>query len=178
MGALQPLEDKMEELLVKKAPFQIPENGRKALVKYLPIIALVVGILSLLAALSLWRAARSVDDFVNVVNQYSQSLGLNTINYGLVYYLALVALIVQAVLLLMAYKPLKDKQKRGWDLLLFGEVASFAYGITYLFSDSGRIGDFILNVIGVVIGLYLLAQIRSYYVGKKSTEATKAEDKK
>ena len=48
------LEDKMEEYLVKKAPIQIPENGKKALVQWMPWIALVFGVLSLLSALGLW----------------------------------------------------------------------------------------------------------------------------
>lgn len=172
MGAQQDLEKQMDTMLVKKAPFQIPENGKKAIVQYLPIISLIFGILSLLAAVTLWNTAHRLDDAVNTINAISRAYGGNTISYGLFYYLALSAIVIQGVLMLMAYKPLSQKLKRGWDLLLISSVISFIYGVLYLLTDSGSFGNFIGTIIGTIIGLYILAQIRSHY---KTSVIAKAE---
>lgn len=172
MGAQQDLEKQMEDMLVKKAPFQIPENGKKAIVQYLPIISLVFGIISLLAALGLWNATRRVNDLYYNLNNLGISTGLH--HYNFLYYTALVALVVQAIIMLVAYKPLKDKLKKGWDLLLLGVVLSLVFGILYLSTDTGGIGDFIGTIIGTIVGLYILAQIRSHYkiagASKKSSK--------
>lgn len=179
MGAQQDLEKQMDEYLVKKAPFQIPENGRKGLVKYLPVIALVFGIISILAALSLWNTARQADDLIDGLNRLGLSTGYD---YGMLYYVALGTLIFQGVLLLMAYKPLNERSKRGWDLLLFGVVVSFIFGIFYLFTDVGSFGNFLGSILGTIIGLYILAQISSHYKASKPSDSkatvAKSEKKK
>lgn len=163
MGAQQDLEKQMDNMLVKKAPFQIPENGKKAIVRYLPIISLIFGILSLLAAVTLWNTANRLDDAVNTINAFNRAYGGDTINYGLFYYVAVSAIVIQGVLLLMAYRPLSQKLKKGWDLLLLSSVISFLFGVFYLLTDSGSLGNFIGTIIGTIIGLYILAQIRSHY---------------
>ena len=165
MGTQQNLENKMDEMLVKKAPFQIPENGRKAIVQYLPWIALVLGVLSLLGALGMWQTAHRVGDFADTLNQINRTYGGRTIDYGLVYYLAMTSLVVQGVLMLMAFKPLQNKLKKGWDLLLVSSLIGLVYSVLYLVSDSGGVGNFIVSIIGTIIGLYILAQIRSHYKG-------------
>ncbi len=169
MGAQQDLEKQMDELLVKKAPFQIPENGKKAIVKYSPIIAIVFGVLSLLGALSLWNAARRYDDVIDGLNRF----GINTelYDYNALYYISLAAVVVQGVILLAAYKPLSQQLKKGWDLLLLGTVVSFGFGVLYMFTGPGGVGNLITSLIGVLISLYILAQIRSHY----KTTAPKTE---
>ncbi len=72
------IEDTMDEYLVKKAPFQIPKNGQKAIVEWLPWISLVIGIFSLLAALSLWRSAHRVNEYINATNDFLRAYGGST----------------------------------------------------------------------------------------------------
>jgi hypothetical protein len=173
MGVQADLEKQMESIFVKNAPFQIPENGRKAIAKYLPVISLVFGVLSLLAALSLWNAARKVDDLVETANQFARVYGIDNglVDYGTLYYIALIALVVQGVLMLVAYKPLSQKLKKGWDLVLLGVLLSLVFGVLYLFTDSGFISNLIGSLVGAIIGLYVLAQIRGQY----KTVVTKPE---
>lgn len=171
MGAQQDLENKMDELLVKKAPFQIPENGKKAIVRYLPIISLILGILSLLVALRLWNAARKYDDVIDSLNRFGVNTGLY--DYNALYYIALIAVVIMGVILIAAYKPLSQKLKKGWDLLLLGTVVSLAFGVIYLFTGPGDIGNFIGSLIGTLIGLYILAQIRSHYKGASAVKTEK-----
>jgi hypothetical protein len=177
------LETKMEEYLVKKSPVQIPENGRKALVQWMPWIALVFGVLSLLSALGLWNLAHRANDLINLSDQISRAYGgpgVST-NYGFVFYAAFVVLLVSGLLMVLSFMPLKNRQKRGWDLALLGVVVNFVYGIVYLFSGVGSVaGRFVSTILSTLIGLYLLAQIRSYYLGKatKTVEPKKEEPKK
>ena len=160
------IEKQMDEVFVKKAPFQIPANGRKALVSWLPYLALIFGILSILALIGLWNAGHTVNEAVRTLNEISAAYGVETATaqLGAVYYISLAAVATQAVLLLVAYPGLKSKSKsRGWNLLLYGVVASLAYGILVAFTSYGGGADLVGSVIGAIIGLYILAQIRSYY---------------
>jgi hypothetical protein len=170
MAAQNQLEAKMDEMLVKNAPFQIPENGRKAIVEWAPWLALFGAILSLLASYGLWHAAHAVSSIANTYNDFARAYGvdtsLNHFDYGPLFYLSFAVLIGQGLLMLYAYPGLKVRsKKRGWDILLLSVVANFVYNVVYAFTDSGSMMNLIWAVIGAVIGLYFLAQIRSYYNG-------------
>ncbi len=169
MGALKPIEDKMEEYLYKKAPFQIPEEGRKGLVKILPWLALIFGAVSLISAYQLWELSRRVNEVVNVVNQFVATTGIGSkIEYGFIYHLALIVLVVSGLLMLASFNPLKNFRKNGWDLALWGVIVNLAYGVIVAFSDvAGSSGRLIGAIVSALVGAYLLAQIRDYYIGKK-----------
>jgi len=176
------LESAMDEYFVKKAPFQLPENGRRTLVEYAPWISLVFGILGILAALGLWRIGNRVNEaveYVNGLNQYYNTPAPEINELGLFFYIALLALAVQAVLMIAAFPGLKKRSKKtGWDFMLYGTLASLAYGFFVIFSDQGDIGNLLWSVIGSVISLYLLAQVRTYYKDGKSHEAILKSSKK
>lgn len=162
------IEKTMDEYLVKKAPFQIPVNGRKALVSWLPYLALIFGVLSALAAIGLWNTGHNVDEAVRTLNEWGAAYGIETqtAQLGVVYYISLVAVALQAVLLLVAFPGLKARSKpRGWNIMLYGVGASLAYGVLIAFTNYGSAADLVGSLIGALIGLYLLAQIRSYYKG-------------
>lgn len=107
MSYQKKLEDTMDEYLVKKAPFQIPKNGQKAIVEWLPWISLVIGILSLLAALSLWRSAHHVNELINTTNDFLRAYGGDTVatapKLGVFFYVALGVIVVQGALALYAF---------------------------------------------------------------------------
>lgn len=179
MQAQKQLEATMDKYLVKDAPIQIPENGRKALVQYAPFLAIIGGILTLLGALSLWRLAHDAKDVVDGLNEiartYGIDTGVNTVNYGVLFYVSFAILVAQGLLLLFAFKGLQAKsKKRGWDLLLLSIVANFVYGLVYAFTDTGSLINIVSSVIGTVIGLYILAQIKSYYTTPKTAKKNTA----
>lgn len=176
---MKQLEKSMDEYLVKKAPFQIPESGRKLLVEWFPWLSLIFGLFALFAAKGLWDLANSgAVELGNALNEYSRSLGIdtgvNTIDYGTLFYVAMFALVLQGVLMIGAFPGLRARSKsRGWNLVLFSVVANFLYGIFYIFTDSGTLGNLLGSVIGVVISLYLLAQIKSHYKDSSAHTAKK-----
>lgn len=182
MQAQKQLETAMDKYLVKEAPIQIPENGRKALVQYAPFLALIGGVLTLLGALSLWRLAHDAQQVVNGLNEIARSYGvdtgINSVNYGVLFYASFAILVAQGLLLLFAFKGLQAKnKKRGWDLLLLGVVANLLYSLIYAFTDTGSLVNILSGIIGTVIGLYILAQIKSYYTTSKTTAKKKAPSK-
>jgi len=126
----------------KQAP-KLPSSATDVLVKIAPWISLIFGILGVLAGLSLLGL--------------SPVAMLGGINYGFNALATGVISIVASVLMLMAYPKLVKREYKGWELLFWSEVANAVAAVISI--ASGSIG----GVIGVLIGLYLLFQIKSYY---------------
>lgn len=164
------IEKKMDEYFVKKAPFQIPENGKKTLVNWIPYLALIFGVLSALAAIAFWNAGHDANDAINQANELGAAYGIETRTpeLGIAYYVSLFAILAEAALLLVAYPGLKVRSKsKGWNLLLYGVGASLAYGLLLSFTIHGSFVDFVSSIIAALIGLYILAQIKSHYSDSK-----------
>ncbi|HSX36364.1 MAG TPA: hypothetical protein VLH84_05525 [Patescibacteria group bacterium] len=171
MSALQKLEVQLNDVFVKKAPFQLPPNGRKGLAGALWWISLVFGVVQLWAVWVLWHLGHGVNQLLDYTNGYLQANGLapvsGTQHLGMVYYLALLSLLVDAVILLLAVSGLKNKQKAGWNWLYYSLLLNAAYGVIRMFSNvGGGIGQLFGAVISFAIGGYLLFQVREYFMGK------------
>ena len=176
MNALvKPVEEAL--LPIFKGLPSLPEGGRKVLVKIWPVLALIFGVLQLLAAWSLWGLGHTANELVSYANQLSIAAGNGPVtqDLGLFYYLGLAVLVVDAVILLMAVAPLNAHQKKGWDLLFLGAELNLVYGIVILFdSYYGGVGSLFSTLLGSAIGFYLLFQVRDYYTGAKKVETTTA----
>lgn len=164
-GPLAPLEKKLNELLVKKAPVQIPPAGREAIAKYSPWISLLAGLFGLFAALALWRAAHTVNELVEFANRISASVGAESTvaKLGVAFWLSLGALVLFSVLALVAVPALKARKKTGWNLAFYSVLANLLYGVFALFYDGAGFGSFISAAIGTLLSLYVLFQVRSYF---------------
>jgi hypothetical protein len=174
MSALQNLETKLDDVFVKNAP-KLPANGRKMIVEYLPWINLVLGVLALWAAYTLWQWAHVANGFVDYANRLSAAYGgpaVATGRLGLVIWLSLAVLAIEAVLYIAAFPALKARKKSGWNLLFYAMLVNVVYGVVTVFSDYGGFGNLLGTVIGSVIGLYFLFQIRGSY--SAAGAATKA----
>ncbi len=123
-----------------KAP-ALPVNAREALVKVTPWLALIFGVLGVLAGIG--------------------SLGLSPLamfggaRVGMLFMASGVLAIVASVMLLLAYPKLAKKQKGGWMLLFWVEAVDLL-SMLVVFNLVGF-------VIGGLIGFYLLYQIKPYY---------------
>jgi hypothetical protein len=159
MAALEQLESKLDEMLVKKAPFQIPENGRKWIAEYAWIFALVGLVLGVFAFFPLLAV-------VGLVSTLGVAVGA-----GFAVLLAWVSLAVLAaylVVLGISIPKLKRQERGGWELTYYSTLVFFAYDvINWLASPAVNFFGFVLNTVGVVAGLYILFQVRSYFKGAK-----------
>jgi len=134
--------ESMEDFF-KKFP-QLPSNIREVLVKIAPWIALVFGILGVVAGLG----AVGVSP-VAVIGGVRNSAFL---------LISGILTIVSSVLMLMAFPKLQKRQYAGWRYLFWAEVVSVVASLVGITAAS------VLGaLIGALIGFYLLFQIKSYY---------------
>ncbi len=159
------LEQTFDEWFVKKAPFQLPPNAKETLVKIMPWLTLIGGVLSALAVLSLYNLAMWAQGAVN----YSVNAGLYAYGAGsppsmVGVWLGLAILALEAVLFFIAFPALRARKKSGWNLLYYVAAANVVYALIYLFVNQD-IGSFVLSAVSSVIGLYILFQVRSFYLG-------------
>ncbi|HUB93053.1 MAG TPA: hypothetical protein VMB52_00975 [Verrucomicrobiae bacterium] len=165
------LETTLNDIFVKSAP-ELPDGGRKFLVACAPVISLVIGILTLLSAWSLWHWARLADSVVSYANTVCNTYGgyvceTPVSRFTIWLWLGVVFLAAEGLLYLFAYSGLKDHKKKGWNYLYYGALLNLIYAIVSLFTSYDIIGHFIGAFIGSAVGFYLLFQIRDSYIKSK-----------
>ena len=173
MAMLTDLENSLEKVFVKSAP-KLPEKGKEMLVSWLPWINLVLGILTLWSVYWLWQWANTANNLADFANELSRVYGSGDVvsrDLTAMVWVGLGVLAVEAVLFIMAFQATRARAKRGWDLMFYALLVNLVYGVLVIFTDYGGVGSFIGYLIGSVIGLWLLFQIRSKYLGKHSAPA-------
>lgn len=148
--------------IYKGAP-KMSDKSRESLAKAWPIIALVFGVLQLWAVWVLWDLVRVADRTISYFGTYLGGVYGYSAKDKFFIYLGIVMLAVDAVILLMAYSPLKNRQKKGWDLLFLGALLNVVYGVANLFITGRGVADFIGSLIGSAIAFYLLFQVREKF---------------
>jgi len=133
----------LDEYLVKKAPFQLPDNVKELLVKFGPWISIVLLVL--------------------LVPILLLALGLGTIfmpfggvGYATGFGLAAIFAIVQIALLVMELPGLFARKKSAWMLMFYEQLIGFVGSLVS--------GSVVGAIIGTLIGLYFLFQLRTKYV--------------
>ena len=91
---------------------------------------------------------------------------------GALFLSSTISLLVMAatiVLEAMAIQPLKDKQKRGWNLLFLASLVGITGGlVSSLFSGPwGIVNGIIWTAVGAAISFYILFELRVHYVAAK-----------
>lgn len=132
----------LDEYLVKKAPFQIPDGGKEMLVKFGPWIAIVLLVLTLPLLLVALGLGTLLVPFAGL--SYASGFGLASL-------LAL----VQVALLVLALPGLFARKMTGWMYLFYSQLASVV--------GSLLLGSIVGAVVGGLIGLYILFQVREKY---------------
>ncbi len=144
MGAL---EQWMAPLFAKFP--HLPESARQTLAKIAPWLALIFGILGILAILSAGSIASSFFGFA--------LLGVGMMQISML--ISLLAGLIASVLDILAYKPLTARKKKGWNLLFYATVLTTVATILNLLFGYGSIG----SLVGSLIGFWLLFEARGLY---------------
>jgi len=159
---MKELENKLNQLLVTKAPFQLPENVRKWIASYAWVFALVGLILGIMAFFPLLAG-------LGIVSTFGVTYGSG--RFLLLAWVSLAAMVAYLVILGMATPKLKAKQARGWDLVYFATLAYFVYDVVYALSfiSITAVMGLLWNTIWLVVSLYFIFQVRSQFKGSAKT---------
>lgn len=169
MGALETLEKKLDKALVKDAPWQIPENARVWIANYawaFSLVGLVVGVFAVLGLTAIL--------FVTTVVVNTNPYGIvvpETVAVHHALFAAWIALAVLAAYLLVlaiSIPKLKRKEKRGWDLTFYAALFFLVYDIFNWIQYPSAVFSLLGNLIGALLGFYILFQVRSKFMGNKS----------
>jgi hypothetical protein len=153
------------EKTFKKAP-HLPKGLVDFLGSISPWLALLGGVLGILASLSMLSAAAGLSRFMGsayMMGYYS--------SFNLAYFaVAGISELIVSVLLLLAFKPLQAKSQTGWLLMFWIQVINIvSMVIEVVLGGSSIIG----LVLGAAIGMYVLFEMKPYFTGKMM-EAKKA----
>lgn len=143
---LNKLETTLDLYLIKKAP-ALPKNIKELLVKFVPWLVIIGAALSVPGILSIFGATA-----VMTSNPYGAAVAATL---GPTYYLSIALLVVVVALEVFALPGLFAKKKAGWNFLFYATLVSALSSLV-----SFNLGGFI---IGTLIGLYLLFQVKEYY---------------
>ncbi len=163
---LNGVEKWLDGIFGKKSPLQLPKDVRDLLVKIAPWLALAGGVIGLAASWGFWRSGHAVNQLVDWANQFSTALGGEAVSnhLGVMWYVSLVAMVIQSLLMLAAFGGLKEQKKTGWNLLFYSSLVSVVLAIAYLFTSGYGFFSFVGSLIGTAIGMFLLFQVRRHYV--------------
>jgi hypothetical protein len=140
-GLQQQTDDIVKSLdgVFKQLP-HLPGNARAVLVRIAPWLALIFGVLGVLAGLGALLV--------------SPVAVLGGVRSSATVFFTGVLTIVSSGLMLLAYPKLAKGLHTGWIYLFWSEVLNVIYALVLVSFGS---------IIGVFIGLYLLFEIKQYY---------------
>lgn len=148
-AGLGQLEDTLETYLVDKAPFTLPDNVKEIVVSFAPWISIIVLLLAIPGILLVLGAGAIVAPFTVFLGpRYAM-------NYGMTYIVSMVVLAVSVVLEALAVPGLFKRSLGAWRLLYYASLVNLVSGILG--------GNFLSAIVGSLIGLYFLFQVKSYY---------------
>ena len=132
----------LDEYLVKKAPFQIPDAGKEFVVRFGPWISLFLLVITLPILLFALGVGTFLAPFAGL--GYATGFGLSTI-----------FALLEIGLLALALPGLFARKLSGWTLLFYEQLVHMVGALVT--------GAIIAGVIGTIIGLYILFQVREKY---------------
>ena len=138
----------------------LPKEWRHWLADNIWWLVLIGVVLGAFGILGLVPAVLGISIFAGIVA--GPAAGALVIITGIV---NMAVLVVSVALEAMAVTPLKAKQKRGWDLLFLVSLFAFA-GAVLNAIITGNVGHILGILAGTLIGLYLLFEVRMYFVHK------------
>jgi hypothetical protein len=128
--------------LVKKAPFQLPDVAREWIVKWGPWITVVLLVLMLPPLLIVLGVGTALIPF----GGYGYATGFT---------LSTIFLIAQIGLTVAALPGLFARKMSGWTMIFYAQLVGLVFSILS--------GSIVSGILGTLIGLYILFQVRGLY---------------
>lgn len=136
----------LDEYLVKKAP-ALPKNVKDIIVSLAPWLEVVGAVFTLPAIFGLFG--------LSAMMYRAPYAGYVAATTGFNFSFAMLFLLVGFVLMLLAIPGLFKRSKMGWNYVFYSSLINAVYSLITF-----QLGSLI---IGTLISLYLLFQVRSYY---------------
>ncbi len=149
----------------------LPRQWRQNLANWWPWIALVSGILQIMASYTLWHLTQMAE----IIMRNAQLYGPTYVTTGpgfiekVAIYIGLITLASEGTVLLLAFSPLKKKMRKGWDLVFLAALINLAYAVIAIFITDRGVGSSFGSLIISAIGFYLLFQIKDYFYHATTT---------
>ena len=140
---LDSIENFLSLYLVKKAPYTIPPHAREMIVKVTPWIDLVLVIFFLPVLVALLGLGF-------IFSGYAWSMGAYSYGWGLATIIALIPFVLEV----FALPGLFKRKKYAWNLLMYSSLLVIISDVIF-FSLGG--------IIGGILSLYILFQVKEYY---------------
>ncbi len=151
-GLLSQLEGILDEYMVNKAPFALPQEVKEFLVKVSPYLVIVLAVMALPLILAALGLTAILSPFA-MMGGYGHMHGFG---WGFGAIIGLVFSVVTLVIEIVAVPGLFKRTKAAWTLLFYASIVSL---IGSILSVSGIFG----GIIGAIIGWYLLFQVKELY---------------
>ncbi len=142
MNYLNDLKKTLDKYYVKLPKF--PKGLNNFIVSVSPWLALIFGALAISAGV------------LSLMSPFAVIVGLH--GYAVTVFISLIILLVQGVIELLAFSPLRGRKIRGWNLMFYSLMLSLISSIVTL-----NVFSVLNSILGVLIGYYILYQIKSYY---------------
>lgn len=131
----------LDYYLVQKAPFQLPDRAKEAIVRFGPWIAIVLLLISLPLILLAFGLGAALLPFA----PYGYT------GFGF----TAVVVLVEVVLDIAALPGLFARKMSGWRLIFYARVLAIAHSLL--------MGAILSALVGGIISLYILFQVRPLY---------------
>lgn len=141
-----PLEKELEPLFLEKFP-TFPDEVKEFLVKYGPYLMLIGAILGIFALIGAFGVLGGTEVYGIGLSAYGGA--------GIQFWIGMAITVGVMILYLLAFKPLRERKKEGWNLIYYALLLNLLSSLIQLH---------IFGVIfGAVIGFWVLFQIRDKY---------------
>lgn len=127
----------------------LPKGVNEFLVSVAPWLALVFGVLAVVAGLGAFGILTAVAPVAAVAGAGQ---------YAFTGLLAALVLLVQGGVELLAFPALKARKVKGWNLMFYSLLLSVLSSVVAL-----SVGSVLSSVVGALIGYYFLYQIKPYF---------------
>jgi hypothetical protein len=144
-ASLGQLENILEEYLVKKAPFQLPDNIKEIFVQFAPWLIIIMMVVALPPLLFILGLGAAVTPFAF----------MGGVREGSTFTISMIFVIITIVLELLALPGLFKRSKGGWNMVFYSSLVSLVESVVSL--------NIIGGAISAIIGWYFLFQVKDKY---------------
>lgn len=148
-----------------EAPFRqlphIPAGVSRFLANLMPWASILVGLFSLFSVLALTPLIFGASTLINSLSVMVDSTPYLIGNINPIYYvLSAVLLLMDGLLLLVAFPALRRKELRGWALVFWSNVVSSIHTLVGMAFAGDEI---VTGLLGILIAFYVLFEVKKWF---------------